>query len=82
MNQCHEKFYSFFLMVIRNFLSDPDPELEVLDPELDVNLNKNHHKISNLIIFFEKYNLKCYGKILTIISLETVFRYRTYIFRV
>jgi hypothetical protein len=29
---------------IRNFLLDSDPELEVMDPELDLNLTKNHQK--------------------------------------
>jgi hypothetical protein len=37
---------------IRNFLQDPDPELEVMDPELDLNLTgtKIYQKMSNLII--------------------------------
>jgi hypothetical protein len=57
---------------IRNYLQDPDPQLEVVDPDpdpkLDLNLTKNHQKISNLLIktlkihksniFFEKFAFK------------------------
>jgi hypothetical protein len=39
--------------ITRNFLQDPDPYLEVMDPDsdpkLDLYLTKNHQKISNLI---------------------------------
>jgi hypothetical protein len=50
---------------IRNFLQDPDPLLEVMDPDpdsdpkLDLNLTKTHQKkISNLIIMtFKNINL-------------------------
>jgi hypothetical protein len=42
----------WILIRIRNFLQDPDPYLEVVDPDskLDLNLSKNHPKISNLLI--------------------------------
>jgi hypothetical protein len=33
---------------IRNFLEDPDPGLEVMDPELGMNLTKIHKKINYL----------------------------------
>jgi hypothetical protein len=35
---------------IRNFLLDP--ELEIMDPEHDSHLNKNHQKMSNLLITY------------------------------
>jgi hypothetical protein len=39
---------------IENLKQDPDPNLEVMDPypspDLELNLNKNHSTVSNLII--------------------------------
>jgi hypothetical protein len=69
----------------RNFLQDPYPEIEVIDPnpsadpELDLNLTESHKKIINLImitvkihqsyIFIEKDALKCHEKTFKIVGI-------------